>query len=57
MKHLLLICFLILFVVPAIHAQRDPSKEILVYFIEGVKREKKFVNGIESINQSINNIG
>lgn len=53
MKRLLLSCSMLLFFLFSLHAQRDPSNEILVYFKEGVKRERKIENGVESFKQSI----
>lgn len=53
MKRLLPFCLLLLVFHPTVHAQRDPSNEILVYFKEGIQREKKIEKGIESFKQSI----
>lgn len=53
MKHSLCALVFVLFALCHAFAQRDPSKEILVYFIEGVVQEKRMKNGFEENRQLI----
>ena len=38
-------------------AQRDPHKEILVFFNEGVKRETRYENGVETMRSAVKSDG
>lgn len=54
MKRLLLLCITIVAAHFSLVAQRDPVNEILVYFKEGVVREKNMNKGVETLRQIVN---
>jgi len=56
MKNKLILLFIL--VIVQIHtnigfAQRDPSKEILVFFNDGIQRENLYVNGVATMRSSV----
>jgi subtilisin family serine protease len=49
----LIVCTIIQMSVHVGFAQRDPSKEILVFFNEGVQREARYENGVETMRSFV----